>query len=264
MKRQVIFGIVIVAVIFAVILGLSLRRFAPRYRHENSSSGLASITKTATQDTSDARIDSATGSAAGPPNSTVLLPDRRAGEMPNNSVTPEPSLPEALRASVNASFPGYRIPHGKDIADGWAIDKSPGVFSFLCRGDFNGDGSEDAAIILISEQSWRFVIFEKDLQGEYRPAFVARPKNKEEIGKYEEKQILSQPQQLLLRTVKKGETWAPEAGDDPNLGPMKTDAIELIAKPLPNAYFASLIMFKEGKYQQVYLDPLAELPGTAP
>jgi hypothetical protein len=45
---------------------------------------------------------------------------------------------------------------------------------------------------------------------------------------------------------------------------MKTDAIELIAKPLPNAYFASLIMFKEGKYQQVYLDPLAELPGTAP
>jgi len=184
--------------------------------------------------------------------------------MPNNTVTPEPSLPEALRASVNASFPGYRIPHGKDIADGWTIDKPPGVFSFLCRGDFNGDGTEDTAIILISEESWRFVVFEKDVQGEFRPAFVARPKNKEEIGKYGEKQILSEPQQLLLRTVKKGETWAPEAGDDPNLGPMKTDAIELITKPVPNAYFASLIMFKEGKYQQVYLDPLVELPGTAP
>jgi hypothetical protein len=39
------------------------------------------------------------------------------------------------------------------------------------------------------------------------------------------------PQQLTMRKVRKGETWAPEAGDDPHLGRLKVDAIELISRP---------------------------------
>jgi len=41
---------------------------------------------------------------------------------------------------------------------------------------------------------------------------------------------------------------------------MKSDAIEIVAKPIPNAYFSSLILFKDGKYQQVYREPLVAVP----
>lgn len=254
MKRQIILGIVVLA----VILALLVKRFGPRYRHESSSSGLAGVTEAATRNSPAAQRDSST-SATAAPNTIVVSRDEQPQETSNGSVTLE-SLLGGLRATINADFPRYRVPKGKDMTGAWSTGKQPGAPSFLCRGDFNGDGTEDVAVILIGEPGWRLVIFDRDHQGQYRPAFVARPKNKEELGKYSEQRTLSEPQQVLLRTVKKGETWAPEAGDDPNLGPMRADAIELVAKPVPNAYFASLIMFKEGKYQQVYLDPLVELP----
>ena len=147
---------------------------------------------------------------------------------------------------------------------GWIVDKKLGPSPFFCLGDINGDGIEDAAIILIGEQTWRLVIFEQDKQGAYRPTFVARPKTKQELGKYWENEILLTPQQMLLRKVRKGETWAPEAGDDPQLGQLKVDAIELTAKPAPNADFASLLIWEKGKYRQVFGDPVVELPVGAP
>jgi hypothetical protein len=172
-------------------------------------------------------------------------------------------VPPRLEASIKATFPSYRIPEDKDITGGWAVDKKLGTSSFFCLGDFNGDGSEDAAIILIGEQTWRLVVFERGRSGEYRPAFIARPKTKQELGKYWTTEILLTPQQMLLRKVRKGETWAPEAGDDPHLGRLKVDAIELTAEPKPNARFASLLIWEKGKYHQVFSDPLVELSAAS-
>jgi len=173
-------------------------------------------------------------------------------------------VPTRLKESVKANFPSYRVPEEKDITAGWVVDRKQGISSFLCLGDFNGDGIEDAAIILIDEQTWRLVVFEQDKAGKYRPAFVARPKTKQELGKYWENEILLTPQQILLRKVHKGETWAPEAGDDPHLGRLEVDAIALTTKPKPNADFASLVIWKGGKYQQVFNEPLVELPANRP
>jgi hypothetical protein len=247
-KRQFIIGIVVAAVILAILLKRSV--MSPRHHHKSS--------------------DPAPMEASSGPNSSAASVPKPDGvpyagslDVSASRTVPGMPLPTGLQASIDANFPGYRIPAAKDIIGGWANEKKPTDLSFLCRGDFNGDGIEDVAIILVGEQSWRLVIFEKDGQERHQVVFVARPKSKAELGKNWEQQMLSDPQQLLLRTVRKGETWAPEAGDDPKLGPMKVDAIEMIAKPTPNAYFSSLIIFKEGKYQQVYLEPLVELPAGA-
>src|SRR5208283_686159 len=172
-------------------------------------------------------------------------------------------VPTRLKESIRANFPSYRLPEEKDITAGWGVDRKPGT-SFLCFGDFNGDGIEDAAIILIGEQAWTLVVFEQTKSGEYRPAFIARPKTKQELGKYWENEILWTPQQILLRKVRKGETWAPEAGDDPHVSRLKVDAIELTTKPQPNADFASFVIWERGKYQQVFGEPLVELPVHTP
>lgn len=189
----------------------------------------------------------------------ILLPLPGQAPPPNQSASN--LLPQALQPSIRADFPSYRIPEEKDLTNAWATSpQGSAAPPFFCRGDFNGDGFEDVAIVLIGESGWRFVIFEQTKEGQYRPAFVARQKSKQELGRYAEDEFLLTPQQLLLQTVKKGQTWSPEAGDDPDLGPMKLDTIEVIAKPIPNAYFSSVIIFKDGKYQQVYREPLMEVP----
>jgi hypothetical protein len=73
------------------------------------------------------------------------------------------TLPAGLSASVKANFPSYRVPEEKDITSGWAADQKLRISSFLCVGDFNGDGIKDTALILIStsEQTWRLAVFEQ-------------------------------------------------------------------------------------------------------
>ncbi len=183
---------------------------------------------------------------------------------PKDRASDRALVPTGLEESIKASFPSYRVPEEKDITGGWVVGRKPGSSAFICLGDFNGDGIEDAAIILIGEQAWMLVVFEQDRLGKYRPAFVGRPKTKQELGLYWENEILLMPQQVLLRTVRKGETWAPEAGDDPHLGRLRVDAIALTTKPKPNADFASLVIWKGGRYQQVFSEPLVELPANAP
>ena len=182
---------------------------------------------------------------------------------PQDRASTRALVPTALEESIKANFPSYRVPEEKDFTAGWLDNGKPGTSSFLCLGDFNGDGIEDAAIILIGEQAWRLVVFEQDRSGKYQPAFVGRPKTKQELGKYWENEILLTPQQVRLRTVRKGETWAPEAGDAPHLGRLRVDAIGLTTKPKPNADFASLVIWKGGRYQQVFSEPLVELPANA-
>jgi len=181
---------------------------------------------------------------------------------PQNRPSERAAIPSGLKQAVKADFPSYRLPEERDVTEAWVVRKPNS--SFLCFSDFNGDGIEDAAVILIGEHEWRFVVFEQDKSGEYRPAFIARPKTKEELGRYWTNEILLAPQQMLLRKVGKGETWAPEAGDDPHLGRMKADAIELTAKPRPNADLDSLVIWGRGKYRQVFYEPLVELPANAP
>lgn len=194
---------------------------------------------------------------------SLFAPARKPGGRVSRHQTGESTAPPAeLAASIASNFPSYRAPTPSDITGAWATEKAAG-FSFLCRGDFNGDGREDAAVILIGEHNWRLVVFEQTQAGGYRPVFVGRPKSREELGKYWEQEILPSPQQALLRTVSKGETWAPEAGDDPHLGRLKVDAIEIVTKPKPNDAFASLLIWKGGKFQQIAGDPVVEVPVIA-
>ncbi len=172
-------------------------------------------------------------------------------------------LPSSLQASIRANFSSYRVPENKDLKAAWVRDRKLGSSPFLCLGDFNGDGIEDTALILIGERTWRLVIFEQDKQGEYRPTFIARPKSKQELGKYWENEILLNPQQMLVRKVPRGATWAPEVGDVPHPERLKVDAIELTVEPAPNVPFASLLVQEKDKYRQLFGDPLVELPVNA-
>lgn len=193
----------------------------------------------------------------------TLSQARQINESASRPAREKPMVPARLEASIKANFPAYRIPQGQDITAGWVNDKL-GASPFFCLGDFNGDGIVDAAIILVGKDTWRVVVFEQDQAGAYRPAFIGRPKTQYELGKYSENEILLMPQQLLLRKVSKGDSWTPEAGDDPHLGHLKVDALELVSKPYPNASFASLLIWEKGKYQQIFSDPLVELPTNVP
>jgi len=55
----------------------------------------------------------------------------------------------------------------------WAKGVQAGTPPFMCEGDFSGDGLTDEAIILIGQDSWRFVVFEQRRGGDFFPVYVA-------------------------------------------------------------------------------------------
>jgi hypothetical protein len=195
MRKHVILAVALIAVGGGLLVKRSL--VAPGQQRSSSNSESARHESTlVTQGESTAQN----------PVTEPVAPLSASANRPASEGTP---FPPGLQAIVSAEFPAYRIPEGRDIVGGWTVDQKMGVSSFLCRGDFNGDGLEDVAAVLISEQGWRFAIFEQDNERAYRLTFVARPKNKEELGKDREKELLSNPQQISLRKVPKGENWAP-------------------------------------------------------
>lgn len=168
-------------------------------------------------------------------------------------------VPPGLSDSIQSSFPGSRLPNEHELTGAWAVAKQSGSVPFICWGDFNGDGLQDAAMLLLSAQGWKFVIFEQHKDAQYMPVFVARGKQREELGKNWEEVMITAPQKVILQTVNKGETWAPEGGDTVQEVKLKFDAVQFVSKPKPEDYFASLIVFENGKYRQLFDDALVEI-----
>jgi hypothetical protein len=92
----------------------------------------------------------------------------------------------------------------------------------MVRGDFNGDQRGDLAVILIAVQarrSPRLAVFEERASGHV----LAHSGQLDEMDDV----VIDVPQEVLLRLVKQGEEWAPEAGDVPKSYAHAFDAIEL-------------------------------------
>lgn len=103
--------------------------------------------------------------------------------------------------------------------DAWLDSNGEGSVAFFVEGDFNGDGRKDAAVILIGtpESKVQLVVFEGTSQG-YRQAYT-RPLEK--VGDLK----IGAPQEIVLLLVRKGEEWAPEAGDVPQTYEHAFDAV---------------------------------------
>jgi hypothetical protein len=174
----------------------------------------------------------------------------------NPSSNDKPALPPRLLEGIQSNFPGYHLPNEQELTGAWAAAKQAGSNPFLCWGDFNGDGLQDAGTLILSAQGWKFVIFEQRKDGRYEPVYVARAKQREELGKNWEEVMITAPQEVILQTVSKGATWAPEGGDTVQEVKLKFDAIQFVSKPKPDDYFASLIVFENGEYRQLFDDSL--------
>jgi len=169
------------------------------------------------------------------------------------------SVPPALSESVTGNFPGYRIPGPADIKEAWSASDA-GASPFLAQGDFNGDGRTDAALIILGESDWKLVIFEQDDQQHYAPAAIFRAKTTEEVPGQSADTVIASPQQLILATMKQGETWAPKAGDVATEVKLKSDGIALSHRATADRDSKSLIFFDDGKYQTQFADSLLQIP----
>lgn len=92
--------------------------------------------------------------------------------------------------------------------------------AFYVEGDFNGDGAQDAAALLVAADGAgvELAVFEGAPQGRYRLA------HRRSLSKVDGLQIAT-PQEVVLLLVRKGEEWAPEAGDVPRSYDHAHDAI---------------------------------------
>lgn len=84
-------------------------------------------------------------------------------------------LPDNLLESIKANFPVFHVPTTSDMKDQWVSRKMPNSLPFVVWGNFNGDGLTDVAIILLSENQWKFIIFHRNDQG-YIPAYEEKGK----------------------------------------------------------------------------------------
>lgn len=171
----------------------------------------------------------------------------------DSTIENSPALPQALVNSIKKNLPGYRIPDGVDLTGRWDERNKSGVPHFFCRGDFNGDGRTDVAIIVIGQNTWRLVIFEQTREGDFLRVYVARPKLRTELAKGGEDTSIEAPQEVILKTIQKDKVWAPEGGDQPYEVKLRTDGI--IVEHLKKLRFAdldetTLIEYKDGQYKQ--------------
>lgn len=80
---------------------------------------------------------------------------------------PADPVPETLRSFIAAHYPGYHVPSRRQMIRGWARYSKTKVPPYACRGDFNGDGRIDAALILLGSSAWRLVAFHARADGSY-------------------------------------------------------------------------------------------------
>lgn len=109
-------------------------------------------------------------------------------------------LPDTLQAFIRKEFPDFRVPDAGDISGGWAETVTKGVLPYVCMGDFNKDGNEDVALLLIGEHRWRTFAFHQMKDGTWRKLRLERLPG---TNAYSMK--LNPPQQFHLYTLKAGD-----------------------------------------------------------
>jgi hypothetical protein len=187
---------------------------------------------------------------------SVAAANRPTQPPPNRATENPPAPPPALLTSIRKNFPEFRVPAAADLTGQWAQSGRAGVPPFISQGDFNGDGLTDAAVILIGHNLWRFVVFEQTSGGAYFPAYVARPKLRTElpkVGKDGEGTSIEAPQEMIVKTLVKGQVWAPEGGDQPYQVKLPVDGIVVEHfKKLRYAELdeATLVRLQDGQFTQ--------------
>jgi len=69
-------------------------------------------------------------------------------------------LPESAQTLIRQTFPDLHVPGKLDMKDLWVTDTEPGSLPYFVRGDFNGDGREDFALVLAGEKQFWIAIFQ--------------------------------------------------------------------------------------------------------
>ncbi len=155
-------------------------------------------------------------------------------------------LPDSLTAVIANTFPGFRVPDHRDLKEQWAYD--PDTYPrFAAWGDFNGDDLIDVALILISRDAYKRVIFNQTAEG-YVPAL--------ELGADVDSaqvQIL-EPQRLYVSVIPKGQRFTIQ-------GVEKEDTVEFLGEydAVNIGVFGSsqsIVFWQQGKYQVQSIDRL--------
>ncbi len=112
-------------------------------------------------------------------------------------------LPASLLEAIRAAFPEARVPTRADCAGAWS--KRAGKSSpFITWGDFNDDGLEDVALILVGPATrWVVVVFTQVQGGKYSSVAISHGKLVKLID-----EGCPEPTRLLMSTIKKGATGA--------------------------------------------------------
>jgi hypothetical protein len=130
----------------------------------------------------------------------------------------------------------------------WADSDGTGSVPFFVEGDFNGDKTNDAAVLLVAASgvSVELVIFERAAQG-FR---LAHRRGLERVDDV----VIATPQEIVLLLVRKGDDWAPEGGDVPQTYEHAHDAISLETRKVDSAgnpiYYKHLVYWNGEKYAE--------------
>jgi hypothetical protein len=105
-------------------------------------------------------------------------------------ISPRPvELPEAVRSLVARDFPGLRIPDDADMTYEWITSEGSGPF--MLRADFDGNGFEDTALVLLGGSEWKIVLFNQKSEGIFETGYA-------EAGRHGPGESVVCPQQITL------------------------------------------------------------------
>ena len=75
---------------------------------------------------------------------------------------------DSLTEAIKISNPGFHIPDNTQIVGSWADFDDDDRLPYATWGDFDGNGLNDVALILVKGATWRLVIFRQIEKGKYK------------------------------------------------------------------------------------------------
>ena len=156
-------------------------------------------------------------------------------------------VPAALTEAIEGALPGFSVPGTSDLEEEWAPDKRVS-FPYITWGYLNGDSLTDVAVVLLGDDEWKFAILHGGAGG-YEVVYVM------EGDAESATRDIASPQQIVLRLVRKEESWAPEAGDIPQEFEHDFDAVEFAVKHRRRFFLevnVSLIYWDGSEYRRYW------------